>query len=174
MTDGAPRNFKKQFHQGGGHMKLTTMSRYGTRAVFDIAYNSTGLPVQVKDISERQQVPIKYLEQIFHKLKKTDFIKSERGPGGGYVLTKDPNEITVGDIIRAVKEDTGLVSCVCNSADDGKPCARENQCVTRAVWQKAARQITNYFNSVTITDLCEDAKRKNIKRETNHPFEYNI
>ena len=86
-------------------MKLTTMSRYGTRAVFDIAYHSKGLPVQVKDIAERQQIPLKYLEQIFHKLKNTDFIKSERGPGGGYVLTKDPNEITVGDIIKAVKED---------------------------------------------------------------------
>ena len=84
-------------------MKLTTMSRYGTRAVFDIAYNSMGLPVQVKDIAERQQVPIKYLEQIFHKLKKTDFLKSERGPEGGYVLTKDPDDITVGDIIRGVQ-----------------------------------------------------------------------
>ena len=62
-------------------MKLTTMSRYGTRAVFDIAYNTTGLPVQVKDIAERQQIPLRYLEQIFHKLKKADFIKSERGPG---------------------------------------------------------------------------------------------
>ena len=82
------------------------MSRYGTRAIFDIAYHSTGLPVQVKDIAERQQIPIKYLEQIFHKLKKADFIKSERGPGGGYVLTKDPGEIKVGDIIKAVKEHT--------------------------------------------------------------------
>ena len=101
-------------------MKLTTMSRYGTRAIFDIAYNSTGFPVQVKDIAERQQIPIKYLEQIFHKLKKTDFIKSERGPGGGYVLTKDPGEISVGDIVKAVKEDTDLVSCVCDSSDERK------------------------------------------------------
>jgi Rrf2 family protein len=155
-------------------MKLTTMSRYGTRAVFDIAYNSMGLPVQVKDIAERQQVPIKYLEQIFHKLKKTDFLKSERGPEGGYVLTKDPDDITVGDIIRGVQEDTDLVSCVCDSAANGKPCARESQCVTRSVWQKAARQITDYFNSVTLADLCEDARKKNIKKETKHPFEYSI
>ena len=155
-------------------MKLTTMSRYGTRAVFDIAYNTTGLPVQVKDIAERQQIPLKYLEQIFHKLKKADFIKSERGPGGGYVLTKDPNEITVGDIIKAVKEDTDLVSCVCSSSEDGIPCSRESQCVTRSVWQKASRQITEYFNSVTMADLCEDASIKKIKRETHHPFAYSI
>ena len=155
-------------------MRLTTMSRYGTRAIFDIAYNSTGLPVQVKDIAERQQIPIKYLEQIFHKLKKTDFIKSERGPGGGYVLTKNPSEITVGDIIKAVKEDTDLVSCVCDSVEDGKPCSREDQCVTRAVWQKAAQQITGYFNSVTMTELCEEARRKNVKRKASHTFEYSI
>ena len=105
-------------------MRLTTMSRYGTRAIFDIAYNSTGAPVQVKDIAERQQIPIKYLEQIFHKLKKAAFIKSERGPGGGYRLTKDPSEITVGDIIRAVKEDTDLVACVCHSSENGIPCER--------------------------------------------------
>jgi Rrf2 family protein len=155
-------------------MRLTTMSRYGTRAIFDIAYHSTGLPVQVKDIAERQQIPMKYLEQIFHKLKKADFIKSERGPGGGYVLTKDPKKITVGDIIKAVKEHTDLVSCVCDSAVDGKACEREDQCVTRAVWQKAARQITEHFNSVTMADLCEDARRKNVKREARHSFEYSI
>ena len=155
-------------------MKLTTMSRYGTRAVFDIAYNSTGLPVQVKDIAERQQIPIKYLEQIFYKLKRTDFIKSERGPEGGYVLTKDPSDITVGDIIRGVEEETDLVSCVCDSAENGKPCLGKDKCVTRSVWKKAAQQITGYFNSVTMTDLCEDAKIKNIKKTVNHSFEYSI
>ena len=144
-------------------MRLTTMSRYGTRAIFDIAYHSTGLPVQVKDIAERQQIPMKYLEQIFHKLKKADFIESGRGPGGGYVLTKDPGKIMVGDIIKAVKEHTDLVACVCDSAEDGQPCARADQCVTRSVWKEAARQITEYFNSVTIADLCEDARRKNVK-----------
>jgi len=148
-------------------MKLTTMSRYGTRAVFDIAYHSTGLPVQVKDIAERQQIPIKYLEQIFHKLKQADFIKSERGPGGGYVLTKDPGKIVVGDIIKAVKEHTDLVACVCNSAGKGKLCVGEDQCVTRSVWKEAARKITEYFNSVTIADLCEDARRKNVNRSEN-------
>ena len=155
-------------------MRLTTMSRYGTRAIFDIAYNTTGLPVQVKDVAERQQIPIKYLEQIFHKLKKADFIKSERGPGGGYVLTKNPSEIKVGDIIKAVQEHTDLVACVCDSAEDGNPCVREGQCVTRSVWKEAARQITEYFNSVTIADLCKDAQNKNLKKDANHPFEYSI
>ena len=161
-------------HSGRNSYETHKDSRYGTRAVFDIAYHSAGSPVSAKDIAERQQIPLKYLEQIFHKLKKADFIKSERGPGGGYVLIKDPNKITVGNIIKAVKEHTDLVSCVCDSAEDGSPCEREEQCVTRAVWQKAARQITEYFNSVTIADLCDDARRKNVKRETSHSFECSI
>ena len=155
-------------------MILTKMTRFGTRAVFDIAYNSSGLPVQVKDIAKRQELPLKFLEQIFNRLKKADFIKSERGPGGGYLLTKDPTEITVGDIIKSVKEDTDLVSCVCSSSEDGTPCPREGQCVTRSVCQKASEKITEYFNSVTIADLCEDAINKNIKREVQHPFDYSI
>ena len=155
-------------------MRLTKDSRYGIRAVFDIAYHLTGMPVHVKDIAERQQVPIKYLEQIFYKLKETDFIKSERGRGGGHVLTKDPCDIKVGDIIKGVKEDTDLVACVCDSSEDGKPCERRDQCVTRSVWQKAAQQMTEYFNSVTIADLCEEARRKNIKKEIRHSFEYSI
>ena len=155
-------------------MRLTTMSRYGTRAVFDIAYHSGGLPVRVKDIAERQSIPLKYLEQIFYKLKKAEFIKSERGPGGGYVLTKDPSEITVGDIIKAVDEQIGLVSCVCLSSEEGKPCDRAEMCVTRAVWQEAGRLISEYFNSVTIADLCKDIRNKDIKKEVIHPFEYHI
>jgi len=155
-------------------MMLTKMTRFGTRAVFDIAYNSSGSPVQLRDIAKRQEMSVKHLEQIFHKLKKADFIKSERGPGGGYVLTKDPCDIKVGDIIKGVKEDTDLVACVCDSSEDGKPCERKDQCVTRAVWQKAARQVTEHFNSVTMADLCEDARRKNVKREARHSFEYSI
>ena len=90
------------------------------------------------------------------------------------MLTKDPSKITVGDIIKGVKEDTDLVPCVCSSFEDGSPCSREGQCVTRSVWQRAARQITDYFNSVTMTDLCDEAIKKNIKKAEHHPFEYSI
>ena len=144
-------------------MRLTTMSRYGARAIFDIAYYSTGLPVQVKDIAKRQQIPIRYLEQIFHKLKKGNFIKSERGPGGGYVLTKDPRKITVGDIFKAVREETDIVPCVCDSVEKRTLCGRKDQCVATSVWKEASQHIKNYLNSVTIADLCEDARRKNLK-----------
>jgi Rrf2 family protein len=146
------------------------MTRYGTRAVFDIAYNALGLPVHVSDIAKRQEIPVGYLEQIFHKLKKADFIQGKKGPSGGYVLNKDPGEITVGDIVRAVNESLDLVCCV----SDTKACDRAEQCVTRPIWKKASKIIEDYFNTVTIADLCEDAENKGVKRESSHLFDYNI
>jgi len=151
-------------------MMLTKMTRFGTRAVFDIAYNSSGLPVQVKDIANRQEIPLRFLEQIFNRLKKADFINSVRGPGGGYELIKDPKEITVGDIVRAVDESLDVVCCV----SDSKACDRADQCPTRPIWQEASRKVKEYFDTVTIADLCEDACKKGIKQDLNHPFEYNI
>ena len=149
-------------------MILTKMTRFGTRAVFDIAYNSSGLPLQVKDIAKRQELPLKFLEQIFHKLKKADFIKSVRGPSGGYVLAKDPREISIGDIVRAVDEPLDLICCVSNE----KSCGRTEQCPTRPIWQETSRRIKEYLDSVTIADLCEDACKKGLKQELNHPFDY--
>ncbi|HSH70526.1 MAG TPA: Rrf2 family transcriptional regulator, partial [Deferrisomatales bacterium] len=75
-------------------MKLTTKSRYGVRAIFDIAYHAGGLPAQIKDISDRQRISPRYLEQIFQKLKKAGILGSKRGPKGGYFLLKEPKEIT--------------------------------------------------------------------------------
>ena len=155
-------------------MKLTTMTRYGTRAVFDIAYHSVGLPVPAEEISTRQEIPLRYLEQIFHKLKRAKLLKSKKGPSGGYILAQAPENITVGDIIRAVKEPLDLVFCVSAEAENGKDCHRAEQCVTRPVWEEAGRLIKDYFNSITITDLCENARSKDVKKESRHPFDYSI
>ena len=155
-------------------MKLTTMTRYGTRAVFDIAYHSVGLPVSVQEISTRQEIPIRYLEQIFHKLKKAKLLKSKKGPSGGYVLAQAPEKITVGDIIRAVKEPLDLVLCVTAETENGMDCHRAEQCVTKPVWEKAGRLIKDYFDSITITELCENARLKDVKKESSHPFDYSI
>ena len=155
-------------------MKLTTMTRYGTRAVFDIAYHSIGLPVPVQEISTRQEIPIRYLEQIFHKLKRAKLLKSKKGPSGGYVLALAPEKITVGDIIRAVKEPLDLVFCVSAEAEDGKACHKVDQCVTMPVWEAAGKLLKDYFDSITITDLCENAQSMDIKKESNYPFDYSI
>ena len=121
-------------------MRLTTKSRYGARAIFDIAYHSTGVPIQIKDISERQEIPPRYLEQIFHKLKKANIVKSVRGPGGGYVLAKDPQRITIGDVIQAVREPIDPVYCVDDGTERNEKCSRAEKCVTRLVWKEAGEE----------------------------------
>lgn len=148
-------------------MRLTTMGRYGARAIFDIAYYATGLPVKVQDIAKRQQLPIRYLEHILNKLKKSDFIRGTRGPGGGYVLAKDPHLISVGDIFQAVREEMDIVPCICKPGETAMQCRRQDQCVTISVWREASQHLKNYFNSVTIADLCEDARRKSLKSKGN-------
>src|SRR5512138_2043356 len=92
-------------------MRLSTKSRYGLRALFDIAYNSGNLPAQIQDISRRQQISPRYLEQIFQSLKRGGILKSKRGPQGGYMLAKAPDQITVADILRATEGDLVLVEC---------------------------------------------------------------
>ena len=165
---------KESYKKGPSAMRLTTKSRYGTRAIFDIAYHSAGMPVQVKDVSRRQDISPRYLEQIFHQLKKANIIKSVRGPGGGYILTKHPHKITVGDIIKAVREPTDPVFCVESDGKHKKGCSRAEQCVTRLIWKEAGEKITQLFDSITINDLCEKAKNLGIKKEVKHHFDYSI
>jgi Rrf2 family protein len=151
-------------------MRLTTKSRYGTRAIFDLSYNYAGKPVHVKDISKRQEIPLKYLEQIFWQLKEAKIVRSVRGPTGGYMLAKDSSKITVWDIIKAVREPIDVVYCV----DDVKKCNRAKQCVTRSVWKEAAGIIKKTFNSITVNDLCKKGKEIGIKKDVKHSFDYNV
>jgi len=92
-------------------MRLSTKSRYGLRALFDMAYNSGTLPAQIKDISRRQEISPRYLEQIFQNFKKAGILKSKRGPQGGYYLARKPEQITVREILDAAEGDTLLVAC---------------------------------------------------------------
>jgi len=150
------------------------MSRYGTRAVFDIVYHSSGMPVQIKDISKRQEIPQRYLEQIFLKLRQANLVECVRGPTGGYVLANDPDKITIGDVIKAVDEHTYPVFCVDPEAEYSKKCTRSEQCVTRLIWKEAGERITRFFDSVTISSLCKRAARLSVKKSMKHSFDYMI
>ena len=158
----------------GENLRLTTMSRYGARAVFDIAYHSLGLPVQIKDICKRQKIPQRYLEQIFMRLKQADILGSIRGPKGGYVLKKDPDKITVGDILKAVKDNTYPVFCGDPDNENGRECSKSAQCVTRLIWKEAGEKITQFFSSVTISSLCERGVRLGVRKDMKHSFDYII
>jgi Rrf2 family protein len=154
-------------------MRLSTQSRYGVRAIFDIAYHSEGLETQVKDISRRQGISARYIEQIFQKLKKAGIIGSKRGPSGGYFLNKKPEEISIGEVVRVTEGSINPV--VCLDRKSSKPlCDRLEECVTRVIWNEAANRLKEYFDSVTIKDLCQMAKEKGIKKEFDKKFMYYI
>jgi Rrf2 family protein len=154
-------------------MRLSTQSRYGVRAIFDIAYHSEGLETQVKDISRRQGISPRYLEQIFQKLKKGGIVGSKRGPSGGYFLNKRPEDITVGEVIRITEGGINPVLCV-NPENLSQPCERFGECVTQVIWNEAGERLKKYFDSVTIRDLCIKAREMGIKRDLDKRFMYYI
>jgi len=156
-------------------MKLSTKSRYGLRALFDMAYHSGTLPAQIKDISRRQNISPRYLEQIFQDLKKAGLLKSRRGPQGGYYLAKRPEQITVREIVEAAEGQMVLVDCVKEAKSRSKkPCEFDNQCVTQQIWSEATRRLNAYFDSVTLKDLCEQGKQLGLAKELDHRFMYFI
>ena len=154
-------------------MRLSTQSRYGVRAIFDIAYNSEGLETQVKDISRRQGISPRYLEQIFQKLKKAGIVGSKRGPSGGYFLNKKPEEITVGEIVRITEGGIDPVLCI-SPEDSNQPCDRLGECVTRLIWSEAGNKLKEYFDSVSIKDLCTMAQKMGLRKELDQRFMYYI
>jgi Rrf2 family transcriptional regulator, iron-sulfur cluster assembly transcription factor len=153
-------------------MKLSTKSRYGVRAIFDIAYHAGGLPTQIKDISKRQQITPRYLEQIFQKLKRAGIVKSIRGPKGGYYLARKPEKIAVADVIRAMDE--SIQPVFCTRSGKRTRCRRESNCVAHVVWREAGKRLTEYLDSVTIETMCRLAKELGIEKQLDHRFMYFI
>lgn len=155
-------------------MRLSTKSRYGLRALFDMAYHAGTLPAQIKDISRRQNISPRYLEQIFQDLKKAGLLRSRRGPQGGYFLARKPHEITVMDIINATEGEMALVDCVKTGKKSRKGCEFDNQCITQQVWAEASRKLNEYLGTVTIKDLCDKGREMGLEKELDHRFMYFI
>ncbi len=157
-------------------MRLSTKSRYGLRALFDIAYNSGTLPAQIQDISRRQEISPRYLEQIFQSFKKKGILNSKRGPKGGYYLARSPEEITIREILQAAEGDIALVECVNGKSvkKKKKACVFDGDCVTQFVWQEATDKLNDFFASMTLRTLCEKGHAMGVKREQDHRFTYYI
>lgn len=155
-------------------MRITTTSRYGVRAVFDVAYHGGGQPTQIKDVARRQDISQRYLEQIFNKLLKAGLLKSRRGPRGGYMLAKDPSEISVGEIINAAQGPIVPVRCLEDDGPGTHSCDIVDSCITRHVWEETQRLLVEYFGSVSIADLCSLARKQGVARELDHQYMYFI
>ena len=154
-------------------MKLSTKITYGIRALFDIAYHSCGIPAKVNDIARRQGISARYLEQIFIKFKKADIIKTVRGPKGGYMLAKRPEEISLGEIIRSIEGDIELVSCKPGASGRGG-CAMSENCVTSPIWLDLNSKLSSFFDSISIKDLCDRGTSLGISRDMEGKFTYQI
>lgn len=155
-------------------MRITTTSRYGVRALFDVAYHGGGQPTQIKDIARRQKISQRYLEQIFNKLLKAGLLKSRRGPRGGYMLAKDPAQISVGDVIGAAQGPIVPVRCLADEQNRRTRCEILPTCITRHVWRESQRLLVEYYNSVSIADLCSFARKQGVSRELDHKYMYFI
>lgn len=150
-------------------MKLSTKTRYGVRAVFDIAYHNSGRPTQARDIARRQDVPLRYLEQIFQELRRANLVDAKRGPKGGYFLSRGPEAITLGDVVRAVQGPIDLLASE-DEADGG----HSSKQVPADIWRELAQKISGVFDSVTIRDLCQRGEALGINRGDGQPHMYFI
>ena len=130
-------------------MKLSTRSRYGTRLMLDLAQNYENGPVQIGDIARRQEISIKYLEQIIIPLKKANFVTSIRGPKGGHMLTKPPQDISVGEIVKVLENGIHLTECISSP----ESCDRACDCETRDLWKKASEAIFDKLDSVNLSEM---------------------
>ena len=134
-------------------MKISTKGRYAIRLMIDIAINSGGNNVTMKDVAKRQDISVKYLEQIVSMLSHNGFLRSSRGSQGGYKLAKSPKEYTVGDILRVTEGGLAPVACL---DDEVNQCERAAECTTIKLWEGLYKVINDYVDSVTIADLAEE------------------
>jgi Rrf2 family protein len=150
-------------------VKLSNKGRYGVRALFDIAFHSDGRPTQIREIAERELIPVRFLEQIFQDLKKAGLIGSKRGPRGGYHLARPAAEISLGDVIRALEGPVAVMI----SADDERA-RRGAPDATAAVFRDIATTIEQCFDAVTIADVCARGASLGVRKKAREPRSYAI
>ncbi|WJG10502.1 Fe-S cluster assembly transcriptional regulator IscR [Aliiglaciecola sp. LCG003] len=150
-------------------MKLTSKGRYAVTAMLDVALHSRRGPVSLADISERQEISLSYLEQLFSRLRKEQLVQSVRGPGGGYKLGRAAEEIAVGEVIKAVDESVDATRCQGNS-----DCQGGERCLTHSLWQDLSERISLFLNGITLGELMaqQDVKtvagRQDRNKQLNH------
>lgn len=133
-------------------MKISTKGRYALRIMIDLAANQSDEPIRLKDIAERQDISVKYLEQIISLLTKAGYVKGARGAGGGYQLRKAPKDYTVGMILRTTEGSLAPVSCI----EDGENgCQRSNSCATIMIWKKINDAVNGVVDGITLQDLVD-------------------
>ncbi len=136
-------------------MKLSNKGLYGVKALYVLARNYGNAPMTIKEISRRQGLPVPFLEQVLHQLKIEGIVKSRRGVNGGYVLSDDPGNITIGDVIRALEGPIALCDCLLKM-DEGAEREKESHCVTSGLYRMLGQKVEEAFDSVTLRELADE------------------
>ncbi len=148
-------------------MNISTRGRYGLRALLEIAVQSDEEPVTIKNISQRQQMSVTYLEQILHRLKKAGIVKSIRGARGGYVLARKGDKITVSQIINALDGPISISYCDSPRLRE-RSCIGPQACVSRILWKKLENLIEDTLSSVTLADMRKQVLNLKSLKLSNH------
>ncbi|UCH80464.1 MAG: RrF2 family transcriptional regulator [Nitrospiraceae bacterium] len=139
-------------------LKLSTKGQYGVRAMFELAKHYDQGPLTIKEIAARQGVSVSYLEQLLNRLRKSKLIKSRKGPGGGYLINKKPDEISVGMILHSLEGPVAITQCLDPSA---KGCKRIDGCVARMLWKSLGEKIEDFLDTINLNDLVKEESKMN-------------
>lgn len=134
-------------------MKISTKGRYALRVMLDLAMHDNGNFIPLKDIAKRQELTVKYLEQIISSLNKAGYLKSLRGNSGGYRLIKKPEQCIVGDILRISEGDLAPIACL----KEKPACPRSDECITLPFWQGLDKVINEYVDGITLQDIIDQS-----------------
>lgn len=138
-------------------MRLTTKGRYAVTAMLDLALHAKEKPITLADISQRQGISLSYLEQLFSRMRKQGLVASARGPGGGYRLSRDANDINVAQVIAAVDEKVSVTRC------EGRgDCHNGGPCLTHNLWCNLSDQIYDFLNGISLGQLVEEQHVKDV------------
>ncbi len=143
-------------------LKLSTRGRYGLKAVYELALHYGDGPTSLKDIASSQNLSESYLEQLFLSLRKEEIIDSVRGAQGGYMLAREPKEITVGQILRCLEGDMSPSACLLDDSD----CSNKEECITKYVWSEIKDSVDRVIDSITLENMLE--KRSTKLEEVSH------
>lgn len=138
-------------------MQVSSRGKYSVRAVLDIAQYSAGSPVPLAAISQREGISLLFLEQLFQQLRKGNIVRSVRGSHGGYVLARDPSEITIGEIVRLIEPPLYTSSCF-SKEESVDECRISSSCISGAIWKQLAEHVDSFLDSITVADLSNRSK----------------
>jgi len=140
-------------------VKISTKIRYGTRAMLELACHYGEGPIELREIAKREDISLKYLEQVIVPLRTAGLVRSARGSKGGYSLARHPSEIYLKDLVETLDGPLNLIECL----KDPKVCQKVPYCVTRDIWQEVSEAIDGVFHSVTLEDMVHRKKEKEVR-----------